>query len=229
MSAGFFITGTDTNVGKTTVALGLMTALQQQGLTVAAFKPVSAGCARTADGLRNDDAVRLMQQASVDIPYDTVNPYAFEPPIAPHIAAAETNTRIDLGVVKKAYLEIAETVDIVIVEGAGGWLVPVTEQETMADLAVTLGLPVINVVGIRLGCLNHALLTTQSIIASGLHHGGWIANHLSTVTERSAENVDALRARITAPLLSNVPFGENPANLQNAARFLTENMANNPV
>lgn len=206
MSTGFFITGTDTNVGKTTVALGLMTALQQQGLTVAAFKPVSAGCTRTADGLRNDDAVRLMQQASVDIPYDTVNPYAFEPPIAPHIAASKTNTRIDLGVVKKAYLEIAETVDIVIVEGAGGWLVPVNEQETMADLAATLGLPVINVVGIRLGCLNHALLTTQAIKSCSLPIAGWVANHLSHETPHNRENIQALTARISAPCLGVIPF-----------------------
>jgi dethiobiotin synthetase len=206
---GFFITGTDTDVGKTTIALGLITALREKGLRVGVMKPVSAGCELTRDGLRNEDAVLLMQQASVDFPYEVVNPYAFEPAVAPHIAAAEAGVVIDIEVIRECYLKIAEEVDVVIVEGAGGWLVPINENETMADVVKILSLDVITVVGVRLGCLNHALLTSQSITASGLKHCGWIANHLSVATKRSAENISALRERIPASLLDEIPYMED--------------------
>ncbi|MDX2463229.1 MAG: dethiobiotin synthase, partial [Porticoccus sp.] len=159
---------------------------------------------RTSEGLRNDDAIKLMEQSSVDFHYDTVNPFAFEPYIAPHIAANETNTQIDFDVIKKAYLAISDAVDIVIIEGAGGWMVPVNEGQTMADLAVFLGQPVINVVGIRLGCLSHALLTTQAIEASSLPLAGWIANHLSSETMRGQENIATLENKITAPCLGKI-------------------------
>jgi dethiobiotin synthetase len=206
---GLFITGTDTDVGKTTIALGLIAALKDKGLRVGVMKPVSAGCEQTSEGLRNEDAVLLMQQASVDFPYEVVNPYAFEPPVAPHIAAVEVAVNIDIEVIRNSYLKIAEKVDIVIVEGAGGWLVPINEKETMADMVKALSLDVITIVGIRLGCLNHALLTSQSIAASGLNHKGWIANHLSVATERAAENVIALRERIPASLLDEIPYMED--------------------
>ena len=224
MARGFFITGTDTDVGKTTVALGLMAAFKEAGLTVAAFKPVSAGCIQTENGLRNDDAVQLMQKASVNLPYDVVNPYAFEPAIAPHIAAAEHYIEINLDVIVKAYQKISAKVDIVIVEGAGGWLVPINDNETMADVAKVLDLDVVTVIGIRLGCLNHALLTSQSITASGLNHRGWIANHLAIATERATENITALRARIPAPLLDEVPYGNNLLHLKNSVRILSQNI-----
>ena len=219
---GIFITGTDTDVGKTTVALGLISALQKKGLRVGVMKPVSAGCELTSDGLRNKDAVLLMQQASVDLPYDIVNPYAFEPAVAPHIAAVEAGVKIDIDVICECYLKIADKVDVVIVEGAGGWLVPISENETMVDVAIALALDVITVVGIRLGCLNHALLTSQSIEASGLNHRGWIANHLSVATERAAENINTLCARISAPLLDEVPYGDSPLRIENSARFLSQ-------
>ena len=219
-TTGFFITGTDTNVGKTTVALGLIASLQKKGLRVGVMKPVSAGCEQTKNGLRNEDAVLLMQQASVDLAYDIVNPYAFEPAVAPHIAAAEAGVEIDIEVIRQCYLKIAEKVDVVIVEGAGGWLVPINENETMADVVKALSLDVITVVGIRLGCLNHALLTSQSIKASGLNHRGWVANHLSAATERAAENINTLRARISAPLLDEVPYGDSPLQLENSVRIL---------
>ena len=222
MTSGFFITGTDTDVGKTTVALGLITALQDKGLSVGVMKPVSAGCELTSDGLRNEDAVLLMQKASVDFPYEIVNPYAFEPAVAPHIAAAEAGVEIDIEVIRQCYLDIAEKVDIVIVEGAGGWLVPINENETMADVVKALALDVITIVGIRLGCLNHALLTSQCIKASGLSHRGWVANHLSVATDRAAENINALRVRISAPLLDEVPYGDNPLQLENSARILSQ-------
>ncbi len=208
-ATGLFITGTDTDVGKTTVALGLIAALREKGLRVGVMKPVSAGCEQTSDGLRNEDAVLLMQQASVDLPYEIVNPYAFEPAVAPHIAAAEAGITIDIELIRECYLKIAEEVEVVIVEGAGGWLVPINENETMADVVKNLSLDVITVVGIRLGCLNHALLTSQSIASSGLNHRGWIANHLSASTESAAENINTLRARIQAPLLDEIPYMED--------------------
>ena len=207
--SGLFITGTDTDVGKTTVALGLISALKAKGLRVGVMKPVSAGCELTDDGLRNKDAVLLMQQSSVDFPYEVVNPFAFEPAVAPHIAAAKAGVNIDIEVIRNCYREIAKKVDVVIVEGAGGWLVPINEKETMADVVKELSLDVITVVGIRLGCLNHALLTSQSIAACGLNHKGWIANHLSVATECAAENINALRQRIPASLLDEITYIEH--------------------
>jgi dethiobiotin synthetase len=148
---GYFVTGTDTGVGKTVVTLGLMQCLQSQGHTVAAMKPLASGCDRLAAGIRNDDALLLQQQASVVLAYDQVNPYAFEPAIAPHIAAEEAGIIIDTYKIHHEYNRIKETVDFMLVEGAGGWLVPLNQEQTLADLAQLLGLDVIMVVAIRLG------------------------------------------------------------------------------
>ena len=203
---GYFITGTDTGVGKTVVTLGLMQYLQQQGVTVAAMKPVAAGCEQTAAGLRNDDAVQLMQQSSISLDYDQVNPYAFEPAIAPHIAASQCGVRIEPERILRTYSELTDLVDCVLVEGAGGWLVPLNDSATMADLAVQLGLNTILVVGIRLGCLNHALLSAAAIQSSGLKFAGWVANCLpSTRAGAVDENINSLKSRISAPLLGIVP------------------------
>ena len=222
MGKGIFITGTDTGIGKTTVALGLMAALKEKGFTVAAMKPVSAGCVNTEDGLRNEDAVRLMQQSSIDVPYEVVNPYAFEPPVAPHIAAEETGVSIDIGLIKKRYEEIAQRADVIVVEGAGGWLVPINENETMADVARTLSLDVLTVVGIRLGCLNHALLTVNSIETNRCHHLGWVANLFTEDMQYSAENIQSLCERIKAPMLDKIEYGLDTINLENTAKQLTE-------
>ena len=203
---GYFITGTDTGVGKTVVTLGLMQYLQQQGVTVAAMKPVAAGCEQTAAVLRNDDAVQLMQQSSISLDYDQVNPYAFEPAIAPHIAASQCGVRIEPERILRTYSELTDLVDCVLVEGAGGWLVPLNDSATMADLAVQLGLNTILVVGIRLGCLNHALLSAAAIQSSGLKFAGWVANCLpSTRAGAVDENINSLKSRISAPLLGIVP------------------------
>ena len=205
-NSGYFITGTDTNVGKTVITLGLMQYLQQQGQTVAAMKPVASGCEMTPQGLRNDDAVQLQQQSSVQLDYDLINPYAFEPAIAPHIAAARCGVRIEPEKIRLGYAGLAEQVDCVLVEGAGGWLVPLNDHSTMADLAVQLGLDTILVVGIRLGCLNHALLTVAAIQSSGLKLAGWVANCLTSgQAEALDENINALKSRISAPLLGVVP------------------------
>jgi len=203
--AGYFVTGTDTGVGKTVISLGLMQLLQDQGLRVAGMKPIASGCERTPDGLRNADALQLQQQSS-DMPdYAMVNPYAFEPAIAPHIAASQADINIDLQTLQENYQLLSESADRVIVEGVGGWLVPLNERESMADLALMLGLPVIMVVGIRLGCINHALLTAQAIRYSGNQLLGWVANDSNPGCEQVLQIVEALDSRVDAPLLGVLP------------------------
>lgn len=203
---GLFVTGTDTGIGKTRVALGLMAALQRQGHRVAAMKPVAAGCEATAEGLRNADALALQAQSSVPLPYTRLNPFALREPIAPHLAAREAGVQLQLATLRRAYREIARQADRVVVEGAGGWLVPLDARHTLADLAAALGLPVVLVVGMRLGCLNHALLTAESILGHGLCLAGWVANEILADNPRGAQNVQALVERLDAPLLGRVPF-----------------------
>ncbi len=206
MSRGIFVTGTDTGVGKTWVSAGIMAALQHQGLRVLGMKPVASGCAHTADGLRNEDALLLQQQGTAEIEYALINPYAFAPAIAPHLAAAQADTTIDLDVVERNYRQLAAHADVIVVEGAGGWLVPLNAQESMADLAKRLELDVILVVGLRLGCINHALLSAQAIRAHGCHLLGWIANTLDPQMPKLQTNIDAIATRIDAPLLGITPF-----------------------
>lgn len=215
--AGIFVTGTDTDVGKTRIALGLMAALRQRGMQVAAMKPVAAGCERTGQGLRNDDALKLSAQSSVSIPYRTLNPYAFEPAIAPHIAAQMQGVTMTLDVLQRACAEIEPQADVVIVEGAGGWLVPVNAQETLADFASALKFPVVLVVGMRLGCINHTLLTAQAIRASGLRLAGWVANEITSNSAHMDENVQSLRDRLDAPLLGRVPYSPDASVTETAA------------
>ena len=203
--AGYFITGTDTGIGKTVVTLGLMRWLQDQGLRVAAMKPVASGCERTPLGLRNADALQLQTQASMPLDYAEVNPYAFEPPIAPHIAAGQAGVRIDLDIIQQGMRQLAACSDVVCVEGVGGRLVPLNDRETVADLAAGLGLGVVLVVGMRLGCLNHALLTARAIEASGAPLAGWVANGLPPVPDYLEENINTIKSRISAPLLGVVP------------------------
>jgi dethiobiotin synthetase len=180
--------------------------LQDRGCQVVAMKPVASGCQHTAQGLRNTDALLLLQQSSLPLEYSEVNPYAFEPAIAPHLAAAEAGRRIELATIRTAYRHLAARADQVCVEGIGGWLVPLNEAQTAADLAAKLGLGIILVVGIRLGCLNHALLTQAAIVSAGLRLAGWVANQPSPGYERAGENITALRSRMPAPLLGTVPF-----------------------
>jgi dethiobiotin synthetase len=208
MSKGFFVTGTDTGVGKTCVSLGLMRALQCGGLSVAGMKPVASGCQALNDELFNDDAQRLRAQSSLDVAYSLVNPFAFEPAIAPHLAAHAGGTRIAVPPIENAFRQLAARVDAVIVEGVGGWLVPINERQSMADVAACLGLPVVLVVAIRLGCLNHALLTANAIVASGLSLAGWVANRIDADCPYQDGNVSALRERLTAPLLADLPYGD---------------------
>ena len=206
MSTGYFITGTDTGVGKTHMALALIQALRAAGRRVAAMKPIASGCQVTNEGLRNDDALQLQAAANVVIPYQQLNPYAFAPSIAPHIAARQNGQAIDIQRIVVGYHEIAAQADIVIVEGVGGWQVPIDERHTTVDLAKALGLPVILVVGLRLGCLNHALLTFDAILHANLPLAGWIANQIAPDTLALEDIIATLAARIEAPLLGRVPW-----------------------
>lgn len=212
---GWFVTGTDTGVGKTRVATALLEALSRRGVRVVGLKPVASGCDLTAEGLRNADAQALLQCTSVALAYGDVNPYAFGPAVAPHLAAAAAGVRIDIAAIRGCYERVAGAADAVIVEGIGGWYVPIDERLTMADVARALGLPVILVVGIRLGCLSHALLTVEGIARTGLPLAGWVANGIDPAVALFEENVGALRERIRAPLLGVVPHVERltPANV----------------
>jgi dethiobiotin synthetase len=207
----FFITGTDTGVGKTEVALALMAALQARGLRVTGMKPVAAGGSATSAGFRNDDAVRLRRQSSVSVAYELVNPYVFALPIAPHLAAAAAAAAgvvIDMEHIKRCYAALAAQSDAVVVEGAGGWRVPLDEQRSMTDLVAALELPVILVVGLRLGCLNHALLTAEAIARCGIRLAGWVANGIDPGFAYRAENVAYLERHLAAPLLGVIPCHE---------------------
>lgn len=203
---GIFVTATDTGVGKTLVSCGIILALRRTGQRVAGMKPVASGCEQTSDGLVSEDASLLAAASGVGAPVDLVNPYRFLPAIAPHIAAAEAGETIDFQRIETAFQALGRLADCVVVEGVGGLRVPLNEHEDVADLARRLGLPVVLVVGMRLGCLNHALLTAEAIERCELPFCGWVANHLDAGIARSDQNVDALRARLRVPLLGRVPF-----------------------
>lgn len=205
MKVGFFITGTDTGVGKTLVSIALLKRFAGAGYRVAGMKPVASGCVATAQGLRNDDALRLLANASVPLDYATVNPYAFEPPVAPHLAARQCAVSIDGQTIQAAFRSLQRQVDCVIVEGVGGWRVPINPSETMADVAGLLGLPVILVAGIRLGCINHALLTVSAIQQAGMPLAGWVANRLDPDCLLADEIIQSLQQAIGAPLIATVP------------------------
>lgn len=205
MESGYFITGTDTGCGKTEVTLGLMHLLQSDGKTVLGMKPIASGAMPTEDGLRNDDAQRILQQASIQVPYDLVNPYAFEPPIAPHLAAKQAGVGINFAKILDGHKQLSVQADPVIVEGVGGWRVPLGADGAVSDLAQALNLPVILVVGIKLGCINHALLSAESILATGLTLAGWVANIMDPDMPELDANLDTLRQEIDAPCIGVVP------------------------
>jgi dethiobiotin synthetase len=216
-----FITGTDTDVGKTVVACGLLAAANQQGLRTAAIKPVAAGCEVTEQGMTNSDALQLQAAASHKLSYQQINPIALEPAIAPHIAAAEAGVRMSasrlVGYCRGVSLM---PVDLVVIEGAGGWRVPINSRETLADVARELECAVVVVVGMRLGCLNHALLTMEAIRRDGLQIAGWVANILDTEMPRLQENIDTLKQCINEPCLGTVPRLDDLSPEQ-VATFLT--------
>lgn len=198
----YFITGTDTEVGKTLVTCALLHAARNQRLRAVGMKPVAAG---TDSEGRNEDVERLNAASSFEAAPELVNPYCFSPPIAPHIAAAEAGKVIDLDVIRRAFDQLAAQADLTLVEGAGGFLVPLSETTDTAALAVHLNLPVILVVGLRLGCINHARLTAAAILHCGLPFAGWVANSIDPLMTRREENIATLADRLPAPLLGVLP------------------------
>lgn len=210
MSLPIFITGTSTNVGKTTVACAFMRALQQHKYSVLGIKPIASGCEKWAEGLRNSDALLLQAAASIKVDYSVINPLAFEPAIAPHIAAQQVFEPLSVMRVQTlCQPALTAAVDILVIEGAGGWLVPLNSTETMADLVQVMQWPVILVVGMQLGCINHALLTVTAIRAAGIPLLGWVANFIEPEMEAAAENLLTLQSCLPAPCLAVIPFGNS--------------------
>jgi dethiobiotin synthetase len=212
MSArGVFIAGTDTGIGKTFVACALLHALRAEGVRATGMKPVASGCARTSEGLRNEDALALIA-ASDPRPddYSLCNPYAFEPAIAPHLAAIEARVDIDLSRIESAYAHLAARADCVVMEGVGGWMVPLSDSLESADIPRRLNLPVILVVGLRLGCINHARLSARAILDDGCELLGWTGSCLDPAMERPQENLETLRRLLPAPCLGVLQHGAEP-------------------
>jgi dethiobiotin synthetase len=205
--SGYFVTGTDTGVGKTLAAVALTGALAARGVRVAVMKPVAAGTVKTPDGEFNDDALELLAASNVKAPYEDVNPFLLKTPASPHLAARAEGVAIRHERIAAAFARLRAASDLVLVEGAGGWLAPISATETMADVAEKLDLPVLLVVGMRLGCLNHALLTRDAVRARGMRFAGWIANKLDTEMTLANENIETLSERFDMPPLMVIPAG----------------------
>ena len=210
MKQGYFVTGTDTGVGKTLVSAALIHSLRDRGLRVSGMKPVASGCIETINGRRNDDADRLIDASNVSAEYDLICPYRFLPPIAPHIAARQAGIVISTDYIVECYQRLESSCDAVVVEGAGGWRVPLDDEKSMSDLARELGLPVVIVVGARLGCINHALLTAESILASGLSVAGWVFNQIDPDMQQTATVKETLQDRMPGCLIADIPWQEKP-------------------
>jgi dethiobiotin synthetase len=208
---GIFVTGTDTGVGKTLVSVALVRALVNHGLRVSAMKPIASGAEHTSGGLRNADALTLAEAINVSVPYGTLNPYCFEPAISPHIAAEEAKIEVDIGTIRARFDELSRGAEFVIVEGAGGWLAPISRTQSMADLVAALEIPVLLVVGLRLGCLNHAALTREAIEARGTPFAGWVANAIDPELQRPDENLATLERLLRSEPLAIFPFKPDSA------------------
>ncbi len=203
---GLFVTGTDTDCGKTRVAVALIHRLRGLGLRVAPFKPVAAGAERTPGGLRNRDALQLIEAAGGGWAYDRVNPYCFEAAQSPHLAAADTGLLVEGTVIRQACEQLAADADLVVVEGAGGWLAPLRADWYVEDLALLLGLPVVLVVGLRLGCLNHALLSARAVAGSGAELLGWVGSTIDPAMLGLEANIQTLTQSLPATCLGVLPW-----------------------
>lgn len=220
-AGGWFVTGTDTGVGKTRLACGLLQALARRGERAVGMKPVASGCARTAQGPRSADALALMAAGNVAADYDEINPYGFAPATAPDLAARAAGVEISIERIQAQFERLRARAQRVVVEGIGGWLTPIDAQATMADVAVRLGLPVILVVAVRLGCLNHALLTARAVAEAGLELAGWVENHIEPDPAGVLEGYSqALGRRIAAPRLGVAPYLSSPPPAAAWADFL---------
>lgn len=227
MAHTFFVTGTDTEVGKTFVSTALLAAAEKLGKTTSAIKPVAAGCEQTEQGLRNEDALALQAAMTLELPYEQINPVTLEPAIAPHIAAERAGRNITVsrlaGFCRGTLMHKA---GFTVIEGAGGWRVPINRRETLADLARELQLPVILVVGMRLGCLNHALLTAEAIVRDGLQVAGWVANHIDPTMSCYEENLESLKLRLPFPCLGILPHLPGCSPVEASTHLHIENLFN---
>ncbi|AWF79706.1 dethiobiotin synthase [Microbulbifer sp. A4B17] len=220
MAKTFFIAGTDTEVGKTYVSAALLSAAATAGLQTAAVKPVASGCERTDDGLRNEDALLLTEAMTLEMPYQQVNPFALEPAIAPHIAAAEAGKMLSVSRMAGVCRGVMSAgADLVLIEGAGGWRTPLGPRSFLSQLPRELNLPVVLVVGMQLGCINHALLTVEAIRRDGLQLAGWVANFVRDGMARADENLQTLKSLLPTPLLGTLPF-DSLADYRNGAQHL---------
>jgi dethiobiotin synthetase len=224
MTKGYFVTGTDTGVGKTLVACSLLRAFAGRGFKAVGMKPVASGAVAGGNGLVHDDVERLIAAANVAAPRERVNPYCFAPPTAPHIAASKAGVKIDLDHIGRCFNALADLADVVIVEGVGGFRVPLGSGADTAQLAARLALPVVLVVAMRLGCLNHALLTAEAIAGRSLVLAGWVANHIDPRMTAAEENVRALETLIAAPLLARIAYTATPDSAASAALLDTRNL-----
>ncbi|MBD8874227.1 dethiobiotin synthase [Rhodanobacter sp. DHB23] len=211
MSAALFVAGTDTGIGKTHAACTLLHALRARGLRVCGMKPVASGCTETPDGLRNEDALALLAAGSAPLPYAQINPVALRQPLSPHLAAAHEGVTIALPPLRAAFDTLRAGHDAVVVEGVGGWRVPLAPGLFASEIARQWNLPVILVVGLRLGCLSHSLLSAEAILADGCRLAGWIANRIDPSMEAVEENLATLRELLPAPCLGVLPHGVGPA------------------
>ncbi|MCW0378474.1 ATP-dependent dethiobiotin synthetase BioD 1 [Xanthomonas sacchari] len=215
----FYVTGTDTGIGKTIASTALLHALRARGQRAVGMKPVASGCAREADGWRNEDALALQDASAPRPAYDDLNPYALPLPLAPELAAADAGVQLELAPIAAAFERLRAQADVVVVEGVGGWAAPLSATLDQADLARALRLPVVLVVGLRLGCLNHARLSAAAIAADGLQCIGWIGNEIDPAMERIDDNMAMLRARLPMPCWGRLPYRPQPQAEQLAAQL----------
>lgn len=215
----FYVTGTDTGIGKTIASTALLHALRARGQRAVGMKPVASGCAREADGWRNEDALALQDASAPRPAYDDLNPYALPLPLAPELAAADAGVQLELAPIAAAFERLRVQADVVVVEGVGGWAAPLSATLDQADLARALRLPVVLVVGLRLGCLNHARLSAAAIAADGLQCIGWIGNEIDPAMERIDDNMAMLRARLPMPCWGRLPYRPQPQAEQLAAQL----------
>jgi dethiobiotin synthetase len=207
---GVFVTGTDTGIGKSVASASLLHALRARGMRAVGMKPVASGCERTSEGWRNEDAL-LLQAASAPRPrYDDVNPYALPQPLAPELAAAEAGVEIALATILAAHARLSAQSDTVVVEGVGGWAAPISATLDQIDLVRALDLPVVLVVGLRLGAINHARLSARAIQADGARLVGWIGNDIDPQMARADDNFEILRRRLPVPCWGRLPYAASP-------------------
>ncbi|MDW6093224.1 dethiobiotin synthase [Vibrio rhizosphaerae] len=219
MIDALFIAGTDTDVGKTVASKAILQALAAKDLKTIGYKPVAAGCEKTESGFRNSDALHLIKVSTCQSDYDNINPYALALPTSPHIAAKHAGVTIDFSVLSDKLAQHKANTDIVLIEGAGGWRVPVSDSVCLSDWVKQERVPVVLVVGIQLGCLNHAMLTAESIRADGLEIIGWVANRINPGTEHYADIIEMLEQKMNAPKLGEIPYVPS-AKRQELGRFI---------